>query len=203
LNRYLFSGVGHLDVAGIITSGMNVLHQHGLVLPADLSLLFRVMLELQGIGRDLGTDVRVGELLQPYLAKLLAERFAPRHLAQHAVRTLRGWDRLAGSLPADIEEIVRQIRAGKLAVDFRVHDAEGAVDHLVDGLVAAASVLASAELTSRRSGPMIGPVSAPGLLTAGVGVLTWQRLVRRRREHKTWLSGARELKELQRGGATS
>ena len=198
LNRYLLIGVGHLDMAAIVNTGMELLHDNGLVLPADLSLLFRVMLQLQGLGRELNTEVRVTELLQPYMKKLLAERFDPRRLARHAGRTIRGWDRLAASLPGDIEEIVQQIRAGRLAIDFRVHDADGAVDHLVDGLVAAASVLASAQLLSRRTGPTVGPISMPGLVAAGVGVLTWQRLVRRRREHKTWVSRARELAESRR-----
>ena len=198
LNHYLLIGVGHLDMAAIINTGMELLHDNGLVMPADLSLLFRVMLQLQGLGRELDTEVRVTELLQPHMKKLLAERFDPRRLARHAGRTIRGWDRLAASLPGDIEEIVQQIRAGRLAIDFRVHDANGAVDHLVDGLVAAASVLASAQLFSRRTGPTVGPISMPGLVAAGVGVLTWQRLVRRRREHKTWVSRARELAESRR-----
>jgi ubiquinone biosynthesis protein len=198
LNRYLLIGVGHLDMAAIINTGMQLLHDNGLVLPADLSLLFRVMLQLQGIGRGLNTEVRVTELLEPYMKKLLAERFDPRRVARHAGRTFRAWDRLAASLPGDIEEIVQQIRAGKLGVDFRIHDSDGALDHLVDGLVAAASVLASAQLISRRTGPTVGSLSVPGVVAAGVGVLTWQRLVRRRREHKTWVSRARELAELRR-----
>ena len=113
LNRYLLIGVGHLDMAAIINTGMELLHDNGLVLPADLSLLFRVMLQLQGLGRGLNTEVRVTELLEPYMKKLLAERFDPRRLARHAGRTFRGWDRLAASLPGDIEEIVQQIRAGR------------------------------------------------------------------------------------------
>ena len=48
LNRYLLIGVGHLDMAGIINTGMQLLHDNGLVLPADLSLLFRVMLRAPG-----------------------------------------------------------------------------------------------------------------------------------------------------------
>jgi ubiquinone biosynthesis protein len=203
LNRYLLIGVGQLDMTVIMNTGMQLLRENGLVLPADLSLLFRALLELQGLGRGLNTEVRVAELLEPYMKRLLAERFDPRRLARHASRTFRGWDRLAASLPGDIEDIVQQIRAGKLAVDFRVRDADGAVDHLVDGLVAAASVLASAQLVSRRSAPTVGPISLPGLVAAGIGVLTWQRLVRRRREHKSWVSGARELAELRRRRAES
>ena len=148
LNRYLLIGVGHLDMAGIISTGMQLLHDNGLVLPADLSLLFRVMLQLQGIGRELDTEVRVTELIEPYMKKLLAERFDPRRIARHAGRTFRAWDRLVASLPGDIDDIVEQIRTGKLGVDFRIHDSDGAVDQLVDGLVAAASVLASAQLIS-------------------------------------------------------
>jgi ubiquinone biosynthesis protein len=75
------------------------------------------------------------------------------------------------------------------------------VDHLVDGLVAAASVLASAQLISRRTGPTLGSISVPGMVAAGVGVLTWQRLVRSRREHKTWVSRAHELANARRPGA--
>ncbi|HUP75580.1 MAG TPA: AarF/UbiB family protein [Acidimicrobiales bacterium] len=203
LNRHLLIGVGHLDMTTIIKTGMQLLHDNGLVLPADLSLLFRVLLQLQGLGRVLNTEVRVTELLEPYVEKLLAERFQPRRLARHASRTVRGWDRLATSLPGDIEEIIHQIRAGQFGFDFRVHDPDGVVDHLVDGLVAAASVVASAQLVSRRTGPTVGPISLPGVIAGGVGVLIWQRLVRRRREHKTWVSRARELAQLRGQGARS
>jgi ubiquinone biosynthesis protein len=198
LNRYLLEEVGYLDMVGIIQSGMQLLHDNGLVLPADLAVLFRVLLGLQGLGRAVNAEIRITELLEPYMKHLLAQRFDPRHLARHAGRTLREWDRLAGSLPGDIETILQQIRAGNVGVDFRVHDADGAVDNLVDGLVASASVLGSAQLISRRTGPTVGQISVPGLVAAGFGVLTWQRLVRRRREHKSWVSHARELTERRR-----
>jgi ubiquinone biosynthesis protein len=195
LNRYLLVGVGRLDMAAVINTGMQVLHDNGLVLPADLAVLFRTLSQLQGLGRELDTDVRLTELLEPYMKKVLAERFDPRHVARHAGHTFREWDRLAASLPRDIQDIVDRVRAGKLGVDFRVHDADSAVDHLVDGLVAAASMLASAQLFSRRTGPTVKSISVPGFVAAGVGVVTWQRLVRRRREHKTWVSRAREVAE--------
>ena len=203
LNRYLLIGVGHLDMTAIINTGMQLLHDNGLILPADLSLLFRVMLELQGIGRELSAEVRITELLEPYMKKLLAERFDPRRIVRHEGRTFRAWDRLAASLPGDIDEIVQQVRTGKVGVDFRIHDSDGAVDRLVDGLVAAASVLASAQLISRRTGPTVGSISVPGMVAVGVGMLTWQRLVRRRREHKTWVSRARELADMRRRHAES
>jgi len=92
-------------------------------------------------------------------------------------------------------------RAYELArlIETALHEAHGEAAVTQEQVYdAAASVLASAQLFSRRTGPTVGPISMPGLVAAGVGVLTWQRLVRRRREHRTWVSRARELAESRR-----
>ena len=101
-------------------------------------------------------------------------------------------------LPDELQGILDQVRAGKLGVDFRIHDADHAIDRLVDGLVTAASILAGAQLISRRASPMVGSFSLPGLVAAGVGVVTWQRLVARRREQSSWVTRARKVAEVAR-----
>jgi ubiquinone biosynthesis protein len=198
LNRYLLVGVGHLDMAGIMNSGMQLLHEHKLVLPADLALLFRVLLRLQGLGRGVQTEIRVTELIEPYVKKMMARRFDPRRVGRELARTARGWEHLVAAAPGDLQQILEQIKAGNLGVHFRIHDVDGAIDHLVDGLIAAASILASAQLISRRTSPLLGPFSLPGVVAAGVGVVTWQRLVRRRAEHPSWVSRAVELIDTRR-----
>ena len=133
LNRYLLVGVGELDMTGIMSSGMKLLHTHRLVLPADLALLFRVLLRLQGLGRGVGTEVRVTELLQPYVRHMLAERFDPRRIARQFGRSARSWEHFVAGLPDELTAILDQIRKGTLGVDFRIHDVDHAVDRLVDG----------------------------------------------------------------------
>ena len=198
IDRYFLAGVGELEMNGIMRSGMALLHDHQLVLPADLALLFRVLLNLQGLGRGLGTDVRISELLRPHLARIMAERFEPRRLARQLGRSARSWDHFMTGLPDELQAILEQVKAGKVGVDFRVHDADHAVDRLVDGLITAAAVIAGAELVSRRASPMVGQYSVPGLLATGVGVLSWQRLVARRRTRRSLVSRARRAVEVAR-----
>jgi ubiquinone biosynthesis protein len=199
LNRYLLVGIGQLDMAAIIDSGMALLHRHKLVLPADLALLFRVLLRLQGLGRGVGMEVRVTELLQPYLRSMMADRFSPERIARNAARSVRSWEHLVSRLPDDVGAILDQLRTGALGVDFRVRDVEHTIDQLVDGLVTSASVLSGAQLISRRAGPTLWGVSIPGLVAAGVGMVTWQRLVARRETTRSWVTRARELAQASRG----
>lgn len=198
LNRYLLVGIGQLDMTAIMSSGMELLHQHKLVLPADLALLFRVVLRLQGLGRGVGTEVRVTELLQPYVKQMMAERFDPRRVARQVGRSVRSWDHFVAGLPDQLQAILDEVRTGNVGVDFRLHDSDHAVDHLVDGLVTAASVMAGAQLISRRTSPMLGSFSVPGLVVAGVGLLTWRRLVSRRKTSQSWVTRARKMGEFAR-----
>jgi ubiquinone biosynthesis protein len=201
LNRYLLVGVGELDMTAIIDSGMELLHRHKLVLPADLALLFRVLLRLQGLGRGVGMEVRVTELLQPYVRKMMAERFDPKRIARNAARGIRGWEHFVGRLPDDLSAMFEQLRAGSLGVDFRLRDPDHAVDHLVDGIVTGASVLAGAQLIGRKAGPTIGGVSIPGLAVSAVGVMTWSRLIKRRDTTRSWVQRARDLTRAARGSS--
>jgi ubiquinone biosynthesis protein len=192
LHRYFFVGVGELDMAGIIRAGMAILHEHKLVLPADLSLLFRVMINLQGLGRSLGTELRVVDLLQPYLSRILADRYDPRRAARHAARTVRSWERFVTELPEEMQAVLDRLKSGSVGVEFRVHDADQAVDRLVDGLITAATVIAGAELVSRRARPLIRSYSVPGLVATGIAAASWQRLLARRRAHDSLLTRTRK-----------
>jgi ubiquinone biosynthesis protein len=198
LNRYLLIGVGQLDMNGVIDSGMQLLHAHRLVVPADLALLLRVLLRLQGLGRGVQTEVRVTELLEPYLHQIMAMRFDPRRIARQVGRAVRSWDHFISGLPDDLRAILEQIRTGRVGIDFRVHDADHAVDRLVDGIVTAASMMAGAQLISRRTAPLAGPFSIPGLLAAGVGIVTWQRLITRRKPRDTLVTRARKAVDIAR-----
>ncbi len=130
---------------------------------------------------------------------MMADRFRPpAHRPQR--RPLGAQlEHLVSQLPDDVESLLEQLRSGSLGVDFRVRDADHAVDHLVDGLVTAASVLAGAQLIARRAGPTLAGVSIPGLVAAGVGVMTWQRLVARRETTRSWVTRARSLRPPGRG----
>jgi ubiquinone biosynthesis protein len=188
LSQYLKGGVADLDTAGMLRSGSTVLRTHRLTLPSDLALLFRVLVRLQGLGQQLGTTQSITELLQPYLHQMVLERLDPRRLAQRVARTAKSWDRLFTSLPEDVRKVLGQLRAGSVSVEFKVHDTDGAVPQLVDGILASASILAASQLLSRKTGPTVAGISIPGVISVAVGVVTWHRLQMKRPGYRNALN---------------
>jgi ubiquinone biosynthesis protein len=193
LRRYFLGDIAHVDVGAVLQSWTTLMHDHHLMLPADLALLFRVMLQLQGLGRGVGTDVSLTELAAPYVREMLGERFDPERIARHVARTARSWEHLIESLPDQVFAALEGVRSGKLAVDFRVRDVDGAVDRLVDGLLASASLLAAAQLIARKAGPTVAGLSLAGLAVGGNAVLTWRRLALKRQDHKSFVERARMI----------
>ena len=193
LNRYLGGNIADLDMVGATNAGMQIMHSNRLTFPGDLALLLRVLVRLQGLGGALGAKVSLTELLQPYLQKMAAERLDPRTVGRRAVRSLRSWQRILADAPRTIRPLLQQLKEGTVHVELEIHDADGVADRLTDGLLGSASLLASAQLLSRGTGPRIGPVSAPGAIALAVGVLTWRRLVRGRAGYQSPLNRVQEL----------
>ena len=201
LSRYLGGSVADLDFVAMVNSGMQIMHSNRLTFPSDLALLFRVLVQLQGLGSSVGAKVSLTELLQPYWEEMMHDRLNPVSVGRRALRTLRGWERLLATAPTKLRPILRQLQGGTIGVEFRIHDADGVTDRLVDGILAAASILASAELIARRTGPRIRDVSIPGAVALTVGVVTWRRLIANRAGHRSSLSRIRQLVPPSQGGA--
>ena len=148
------------------------------------------MLRLQGLGRNVGTELRATELIAPYIRRMMLERFDPERIAHRVLRTACGWNHLVQTLPEQIQATFERLRSGQFGVDFRVRDVHGTIDRLVDGLVASASLLAAAQLIGRKAGPTIGGISIAGLAVVGVGART-----------PAWSNQTTGTKELRRASA--
>jgi ubiquinone biosynthesis protein len=162
-------------------------------------LLFRVLVRLQGLGQQLGTTQSITELLRPYLHQMVLERLDPRRLAHRVARGAKSWERLLTTLPDDVRKVLGQLRAGSMGVEFKVHDSDGSVPQLVDGLLASASILAASQLLSRKTGPTVRGISIPGAVSVVVGVVTWHRLQMKRPGYRNGVNRILSRVRLRRG----
>ena len=67
------------ELIGRITAMMR---EHGTVLPSDLTLMFKALITLEGLGRKYDPDFVLADRLKPFVDRAMAARYAPAELGR-------------------------------------------------------------------------------------------------------------------------
>jgi ubiquinone biosynthesis protein len=156
------------DMLGDVTA---ILRSHRLMLPADLALLIKVFITLEGLGRSLDPSFHMAGEAQPLLRQALRERYTPKELAKRSFGTLRRLVTLLGHLPNDLAQGLRAVRRGRVQVQIDVTDLRPVADQLdraaqriAVSLVVAALIVGSSIVMTVGGGPQLLGLPAFGLL---------------------------------------
>ena len=171
VDRYHGLPLGELDLASMLLEVTVLLRSHRLALPADLALLIKVCLTLDGLGRSLDPGFDMARQAQPFLRRAMATQYGPRALARRSSRAMTDALALLAVLPQDLRRILRGMRSGgvhlRLQID-ELHDVGRQVSHsanrLAGGLVIAALIVGSSITMTVQGGPKLLGLPFFGLL---------------------------------------
>ncbi|MDT7835684.1 ABC1 kinase family protein [Aquabacterium sp. OR-4] len=190
VDQYHGVPLAQLSIGRMLGDVTGILRGHRLALPADLALLIKTFITLEGLGRGLDPGFHMAEEATPMLRQALHARYRPEALAR------RGWDVLRrsvgvlGSLPRDLSRLLATARRGRIQVHIDVQDLrqvadqlDGAAQRIAVGLVVAALIVGSAIVMTVRGGPELLGLPAFGLLgfAGAVAGSLWLLLGGRRR----------------------
>ncbi len=142
-----------LDLGAMLADVTGLLRDHGLVLPADLAMLVKAFISLEGMGRQLDPEFQLGPEARPFLERAILARYAPDKLAKRGWRSVSGALELLASLPRDLSQLLRAARRGSLKVQVEVTPLEKfgeqidrAAARLTIGIVTAAMIVGTSIL---------------------------------------------------------
>jgi len=148
-----------------------LLRSYNLVLPADLALMIKAFLTLEGMGRQLDPDFDMASAARPFVERVVMQRYAPAALAKRGRRSLLSLLDLAGDLPRDLRRLVQAARRGRLQVNVQTTALAGfgdqvnkAANRMVVGIITAALIIGSSIVMHS-----VGGLSSRWLLALGVG----------------------------------
>lgn len=151
------------DVAGILRS-------YALTLPADLALMIKAFLSLEGMGRQLDPDFDMASAARPYLERAMLQQYSPHVLLRRGRRSLMAALDLLGDLPRDARRLLQMARRGRLQIHVETSALQGfgeqvnrAANRLTVGIVTAALIIGSSIVMNS-----VGGISSRWLLAIGV-----------------------------------
>src|SRR5262245_51913259 len=64
-----------LRIGVLLQRVATLLREHAILLPADLTLMFKALISLEGLGRQYDPEFRLVDRVRPFLDRSLSERF--------------------------------------------------------------------------------------------------------------------------------
>jgi ubiquinone biosynthesis protein len=150
LMYYATVPLDRFDLGGALNDMTEIIRRYHIVLPAGLALLIKVLVMLEGTGRQLNPRFSLIELIRPYQAELLKRRLSPRRYLRKVRRLTAEWEAVATVLPEGIRSLVQQLQVGKLIIHQEHKGLEPSVNRLVLGLLTSALFLGSAWMWSNN-----------------------------------------------------
>jgi ubiquinone biosynthesis protein len=143
-----------------------ILREHSIVLPSDLTLLFKALITLEGLGHQYDPEFRLIERVKLFIDRAMRERYQPVETARRAQQTLSELYGIVTSMPRDLARLIRDARHGRMRVDLdlkrldqfgdRLHSA---VNRATVGIMTASLVLGSSIVMMTAGGPRLFGIS--------------------------------------------
>jgi ubiquinone biosynthesis protein len=193
LDTYADLALGDLSLGALFGSITDAMARHRLKLPADLLLLIKSVTTIEAVGRQLDPTFKIVEHATPLVESLIEQKLSPQALALRTADA--GHEVLSAlrTLPVNLAEITRKIRADGMQVqfvhrnlDFFVREMDRSSNRLSFAVVIAAIVIGSSIIVHAAAGPQafgypllgLAGFVAAGVLGIGlaIGILRSGRL---------------------------
>ncbi len=148
--KYLGKQMRDIQVSALIRDLVQGSQKYGLEIPPDFLMVGKSIMTMEGVGKEIAPDFDLYQEMKPYFLKLLAQRYSPERMLPELLRSLSRISVAATDFPIQSQEILEDLRQGRLEIRTRDPQAGGAIDvigrRLYSGLVVAGLIAGSAHL---------------------------------------------------------
>jgi ubiquinone biosynthesis protein len=160
-----------IRIGALLNEVTAVMRDNHLALPPDLTLLFKAIITLEGLGHQLNPDFHMVDHLTPFVQRVMEARYSPQALGRRARRGLREIAEIVVGLPRDVARLFRMARRGRLRIDLDLKRLDHfglqlnqAANRLTMGVLTASLVVGSSIIMTVQGGPELFGLPLFGLL---------------------------------------
>ncbi len=151
-----------IHMGTLIKQFAEIIRKHSIVMPADLALMFKALVTLEGLGRQYDPDFHIVDQLRPLLGRALAERYRPSALIRRGRNSLTELVTVMGTVPRDLARLLKEARRGRTRVELDLkrldhfgQQLDRSLDRATVGIMTASLVIGSAIVMTVPSGPTL------------------------------------------------
>src|SRR5258708_3724916 len=119
-----------INVRQLLTDFVTILSEHGIRYPADLMLLIRAIITLEGVASELYPEFNLATHLAPFINQIVRERYNPQRMAGRFLSETRTLLRVLHDLPVLVGKTLEKLSQD----DLRIHLEHQHLDRLINEL---------------------------------------------------------------------
>jgi ubiquinone biosynthesis protein len=195
VQNYTYHTIHQNEISTIMLELKDLIVKHGLKVPAHFFLLTRSMVTIEGVIRQLDSELDLSKLMRPFLIKLVAKHYDPLQFIKRSFNSIYELGMYMEEFPRDLKNAMRKINAGEIKVDLRhkgidplVHTINRVTKQLVSAVIVAALLIGSTQMIIHNIHPLWGQnssVGIVGMILAGIIGLSMLKDLRRG-DHDDW-----------------
>jgi len=124
IGRYYEIPLKQLQVSMLLKEIFEIARIHQMVIPANLSLMLKALVTIEGLGRTLYPDFDMVSEVRPYIKRIMLRRYDPRRKIRRLSVLLDDFYRLFEEFPYGLRGILDKLERGELKVRFEHHNLE-------------------------------------------------------------------------------
>lgn len=161
----------HVRFSAVLNDLTTIMRENQLAVPPDLTMLFKALITLEGLGRQLDPDFQIVHHLTPFVKKIIIDRYMPGNLLKRGRRGLANLTDAVTGLPGDVSQVLREAARGRLKLNLDLkrldhfgHQLDHSTNRLTMALITAALIVGSSIVMTVDGGPTIFGLPAFGFI---------------------------------------
>jgi ubiquinone biosynthesis protein len=171
IDDYYELSLAELNTAKLVSEFIDLLNRHRIHFPADLILLAKALVTIEGVARDLDPDFVLMKQLQPQIEHMIQSRYSPNVATREMLAVGREYSALFRHLPKDLRELLMRINRNKFKIDLEhrglqkfITDLDRSSNRISFSVIIASLVIGSSLVMQTDKGPMLFDFPLIGLL---------------------------------------
>ena len=151
-DKYLHRRLEDIQFADLIRDLAGGAVRYGIEIPPDFVMVGKALMTVEGIARQIYPGLNLAAEVRPYVSEILGVRYSPERITNDLLHLATRLGATAADLPAVAEDILEDLRQGRLTLEVRQPSLQQSQERLgrrvFTGLVLGSTVISSAILLS-------------------------------------------------------
>ncbi len=170
--------LGEMDFAAYMEAYIRFAVKNNMKIPQDLMLIDKAILILQDVGTRLDPKFDFMAASEPYVRRLITEKYGPSHLISEASKDFQDAVDFAVTFPRQMKKLMRKtlrddlhMKLSHIGLDRFIKDMDRSSNRISFSLVISAILISSAIFHATGVGPTIYGLSLLGMFSFGFAAL--------------------------------